>query len=200
MSWMANFMEASDIYLRVLAPTRPSVSLVDKDIFGDEKGLYHGHTLNGTKFWEGGAGRGSQRWYYHEKAPPSPNGAGDNGGGCGSCGCFTELQAGVAPTQSNVFTMQGGSTHEHTEFFKTLAKVPEDPLYSANYSEALGAVDTWLESADGVPRSTFEAMDAWMESVAERAPTAVLHEGGPGARSHCRPVPPLAHFIPDSLR
>ena len=33
-------MMSSDVFLRILAPTRPSVSIVDKDLFGSDVGLY----------------------------------------------------------------------------------------------------------------------------------------------------------------
>lgn len=180
MSWMANFIESSDIFLRILQPQRPSVSIVDKDIFGSDVGLYHGHSLNGTKFFEGGAGRGSQRWFFHETAPASPNGPNtNNAGGCGDCGCFTELQIGVAPTQENIFKMSANTTREWTEFFATMGAVKEKALYSSNYSEALEAVDSWLESSDGIPAATYAEVDAWLAGVAKKEPTEMLHEGGP---------------------
>ena len=41
--------ESSDVFLRILKPNRPAVTIIDKDIFGSDIGLYHGHSLNGVK-------------------------------------------------------------------------------------------------------------------------------------------------------
>ena len=39
-----NQVMSSDVFLRILAPTRPSVSIVDKDLFGSDVGLYREST------------------------------------------------------------------------------------------------------------------------------------------------------------
>jgi hypothetical protein len=87
----------------------------------------------------------------------------------------------VAPTQENVFKMAAGSSREWTEFWRPMGTMAaaEDSLYAANYSEALGAVDAWLESLDGVPQAVYDSIDAWLAEVALRPPTEVLHEGTP---------------------
>lgn len=94
MSWLSNWQTSWDNFVRILEPTRPHVTVVDKDVFGPTVGLYHGHPLNGTKFWVGGAGKGSKRWYNWEQAPESPNPPNgvSNGGGLDQGGCFFEPQ------------------------------------------------------------------------------------------------------------
>ena len=76
------------------------------------------------------------------------------------------LQTVFAPPQSNVFPMQGvkgmdGYIHDYTSFSKTLVKLPDDPLYSANYSNALTAV---VNDAFPVPLmcSIFSSVDNLM--------------------------------------
>jgi hypothetical protein len=192
MSYMGNFLSGSeDIFLRILRPQRPYVAIVDRDIFGDElRGLYHGHDINGTKFWEGGAGRGSQRWYFHSDAPASPNGLGNNSGGCGDCGCFTELQTGVAPTQLHTFLLPKKSSKEWTEFWTTMHAVPDADLYSTNYTETLKSVEQWIESgatgSGSVPQASFDEID---ERLREHAtvpvqPSQILHDGDPFGALH----------------
>ena len=116
------------------------VAIADRDLFGELHGVYHGHNLNGTKFWQGGIGRGSQRWPFEKDAPRSPAGSDggrpyDNAGGCGDCGCFTELQTGEvahskvsnAPVTikiNNVFT----PTHSRASL-RHLAYFPSRPVY-----------------------------------------------------------------------
>jgi len=100
MSWMSNWRGGNDNFVRILKPERPHVTVIDKDIFGPLVGLYHSHPLNGTKFWVGGPGRGSKRWYDWEQAPASPNlpATGSNAGGLPKGeGCFFEPQV-IFPT------------------------------------------------------------------------------------------------------
>ena len=45
-----NQVMSSDVFLRILAPTRPSVSIVDKDLFGSDVGLYRERRSSGACF------------------------------------------------------------------------------------------------------------------------------------------------------
>lgn len=189
MSYMHNQLTSADIFFDIPSELRPYVAIVDRDLFGPLNGLFHGHSLNGTKFWEGGIGHGSQRWYNWKDAPASPNhkhDAAENttaslGGGCGDCGCFTELQTGVAKTQFQIFHIPESSTRQWTEFWKTMEAVPNgnNTLYDSDYNAVLKTVDEWVESSNGVPASQYHEMDKFFEEVAQREVTAadVLHEG-----------------------
>jgi hypothetical protein len=88
----------------------------------------HGHPLNGTKFWTGGSGRGSQRWYFWEDAPASPVGGQKDVGGCGDCGCFFEPQVGNGPTQATagMEPLTAGGTQEWTEYWRTMDELSGD--------------------------------------------------------------------------
>ena len=154
LSWQSNSNgRGNDHFLRVVDGSRPHLTVIDKDLYGDAVGLYHTHELNGSKFWSGGGGEGSQRWFDWKGAPPSPSGGAypvANGGGCGNnsgrCGCFFEPQVGVGPTQARGFKFPGASSKQWTHAWRSMAALAEnspaiDALYSANHSEALEARD-----------------------------------------------------------
>ena len=75
--------------------------------------------------------------------------------------------------------MGSSSTKEWTEFFAPMTDVDEAAMYSANYTATLAAVASWLESAQGVPKATYDSVDSWLAQVATKVPTEILHEGGP---------------------
>ena len=108
LSWLLNSNgRGNDHFLRVVDGSRPHLTVIDKDLYGQAVGLHHAHELNGSKFWSGGGGGNSQRWYDWKDAPPSPSGRGypaNNGGGSGTNsfnsgtrGCFFEPQVGFGP-------------------------------------------------------------------------------------------------------
>eukprot|EP01079_Euglenida_sp_SAG-EU17-18_P000752 gene752-2523_t len=94
MSFLSSWRGGNDNFVRILSPRKPHVTVVDQDLFGPAVGLYHGHPLNGTKYWVGGSGQASKRWYNWKDAPASPNPppSGPNGGGLDQGGCFFEPQ------------------------------------------------------------------------------------------------------------
>eukprot|EP00040_Diaphanoeca_grandis_P032636 m.198292 g.198292 ORF g.198292 m.198292 type:complete len:850 (+) comp32689_c0_seq1:544-3093(+) len=185
MSFLSSWSTGGDNFVRILSPTRPHVTVIDKDIFGPTVGLYHGHPLNGTKFWVGSAGKGSKRWYNWKDAPPSPNlpSTGNNSGGLSEGGCFFEPQIGHGPTQATGFDFPGNTSIEWTEVFKTLDTLTDDEpvLYGADYTEATKRVATWVESSQGAPKDVVDEMDRFFKqaSLLPVDPATLLHVGHP---------------------
>lgn len=218
MSFLSSWITGNDNFLRVLRPTKPHITVVDRDLYGAAVGLYHGHRelhclllhmqygthsntlaccagLNGSKFWTGGRGGNSQRWYDWKDAPPSPTGPDgppSNGGGCGDCGCFFEPQVGVGPTQARGFPLPASTTREWTHAWRPLASLHESPesladLYSSNHTAALRRIEAWSESSDGVPDVLFNSMETFFTEEVSRIAVSeadVLHVGTPYGALH----------------
>jgi len=188
MSWLSNWITGDDNFIRIAKPERPHITIVDKDIYGEAVGLAHFHTLNGTKFWSGGMGGGSQRWYDWKNAPASDatgftaNAA--NGGAPGDKGCFFEPQVGVGPTQAKGFPFPPG-TLEWTHTWRTLHGLDSDTvdtLYGKDYQAALGAVHDWVESSNGIPSALADSMDKFFRDEASKIHVQkkdILHAGQP---------------------
>jgi hypothetical protein len=189
MSFLGSWITGNDNFVRIMQPERPHVTVIDKDIFGPAVGFYHGHPLNGTKFWVGGAGKGSKRWYNWKEAPASPNppeSHPDNGGGVAEgTGCFFEPQIGHGPTQATGFMFPAKSTVQWTEVFKPLTALGgEDDtrtLYGSDYTSATDRVARWVESSEGAPAAVVAEMDRFFEEAASLRVTRsnLVHTGQP---------------------
>ena len=195
MSYLGNWDRFADVFSRIdVAAQRPFVGLADRDLYGEHRGLIHGHPLNGSKMYVGGSSGGAQagqRWYMQEYDPASRSHAPD-APDAGSAGCFLELQTGVARTQSQYFPLGANASAEWTEYFRTLRGMPDDgaagaeALFADDYGEAMGAVNDWLESEQGVPAATFADVDGFMRAVAGMPVTRVLATGTPYGALHER--------------
>ena len=189
MSWLSKWITGDDNFIRIEKPQRPHITIVDKDLYGEAVGLAHFHTLNGTKFWSGGQGGGSQRWFDWKDAPASdatgfnPNAT--NGGAAGNTGCFFEPQVGVGPTQARGFPFPPG-TMEWTHTWRTLHGLASDKvetLYGEDYQAALDVVGDWVELPEGgIPAATAESMDKFFReeaSIMQVHKGDLLHSGQP---------------------
>ena len=151
--------------------------------------MIHGHSLNGSKIYVGGASGGAQaaqRWYMQEYDPVSKSHDPD-APSSGSTGCFLELQTGVAQTQSQYFPMEGNSSLEWTEYFKTmkdLNKSSSEELFSEDYDIAMDVVNEWLESPQGVPRATFDSVDKFLREISIKPITTLISVGTPYGALH----------------
>ena len=209
-SWLDTWIQGGDNFLRIYKPEEPFVAVVDRDVFGEAVGLYHGHPLNGTKFWTGGSDRGSQRWYFWEDAPASPNGDGTNGGGCGDCGCFFEPQVGNGPTQarggSHPFTPNGKlnahSSQEWTEYWRTMDTLSsaDSTLYGAN-TGAVAAVRGWASADPTISKSARQDMEAFLQKLADQpvAKEDLLHVGHPYGALHAQLLKGTGTQTPKSM-
>ena len=67
--------------------------------------------------------------------------------------------------------------------------IPCPQVHDANYSVALEAVDQWIDSTAGVPETTFESLEAFMDDVAKLAIAEgdVVSQGLPWVRRRCLP-------------
>ena len=67
MSFLENWDRFADVFSRInTTKQRPFVGLADRELYGEHRGLVHGHPLNGSKIYVGGASGGAQaaqRWY-----------------------------------------------------------------------------------------------------------------------------------------
>jgi hypothetical protein len=80
-----------------------------------------------------------------------------------SKGMYLEAQTGVAPSQSHVFPLPKNASVEWTEWFRPF-QADKQRIHSSNYSEALDEVESWLDSAGGVPQPHFEEMEKFLEA------------------------------------
>ena len=213
MSWLANWISGDDNFIRIAKPERPHITIVDKDLYGEAIGLAHFHTLNGTKFWSGGQGGGSQRWYDWKNAPASDatgfNANATNGGAAGNKGCFFEPQVGVGPTQAKGFPFPSG-TLEWTHTWRTLHGLEADKvetLYGKDYEAALGVVHDWVESAEGIPSALADSMDKFFREEASQIAVTkkdILHSGQPFGVLHAALLKyrggDLTEKVPESMR
>ena len=128
--------------------------------------LVHGHPLNGTKFFtwgQSGPGRFMQDFLA--------------AGGKGN-GYYTELQTGPAPSQMQTVPMPANSNLEWTEWFKAFDG-SSDVLRGADYQKALGEVDAWMKSGEGMPKESVDDWDAFFQAHSSDAPSEILVTGQP---------------------
>lgn len=161
-----------------------------------EKGytLIHGHPLNGTKFYtwgQSGPGRFMQDFL---------------AGGGKRQGDYTELQVGPAPTQMQNFPVPKQSSQQWTEWFKGEEVLTHIYLFSPacliyimyvymhahtgfyadeavirgeDYNAALEAIDQWIRSESGMPKSATSDLDKFFESIADTPVKEMLVQGQP---------------------
>lgn len=128
--------------------------------------LVHGHPLNGTKFFtwgQSGPGRFMQDFL---------------AGGGKRQGDYTELQVGPAPTQMQTFPLPKQSIREWTEWFKGFDG-SNSVLRGSDYQAALGTIDTWMRSPEGMPKETSGDWDAFFAEHASDEPSEILVMGQP---------------------
>ena len=158
MSWLSNYTIDNDVFLQVLGWNRTSsnfIALADKDLWGEQHGVIHGHSTPFNKVWTMGQDE-AHGW--------SETGAVWHG-------CFAELQIGIAPTQMHTFDLPPHSSHEHSEYFLTMdgLKSP-DRLYSDDYADAIDEISNYLNSSPhGVDHAAWAEMQASMKAVAEQS-------------------------------
>jgi hypothetical protein len=159
-----------DLFLRIPSPQMPYIAIAEQD----GRVVFHGHTLNGTKFFtwgQNGAGRFMQDFLSGVSgSPPTNIRPGD----------YTELQTGVAPTQMQTFPVPSQGTIQFTEWFKSF-NGSTSKLFSNTYSDALGEMNTWLSSSSGMNASHIADVTSFLNSVAITAINAsnILSRGSP---------------------
>lgn len=158
-----------DFFLRIPKEKDRYIMHVDgKDAYS----VYHGHPLNGTKFFtwgNSGPGRFMQDFL-------SANAA-DRGGD------YAELQTGPAPTQLQNWPLPAKSVYEWTDFFKSWMPTEAEKarLQNHDYQEALDATNEWLYSPKGVSKAKRAEMDNFFKVLAN-VPVEekdILHRGMP---------------------
>jgi hypothetical protein len=135
-------------------------------------GFLHAQTaeLRGRKFWAWGNARQDDERMYFLSSCPGPDDA--------SCrGSYLEMQAGVAPTQSQTFPLDARSSLEWTEAWAKWSEPPQ--AVSGPYSDAVQkAVASFVSSEE------FEAVDAWLREMAKKPHGRVLLRGSAYGKLH----------------
>jgi hypothetical protein len=147
-----------DFFLRIPDGQRRYIAHVEEDGYF----VWHGHTLNGTKFFtwgQSGPGRFMQDFL---SANAMPDRLGD----------YAELQVGPAPTQMQSWPLPAKSAVAWTEVFKagTPAEIKPAVSQHKDHGVALSAFEGWMESARGVPNSRAREMESFFASVEDNAP------------------------------
>jgi len=132
--------------------------------------LVHGHPLNGTKFYtwgQSGPGRFMQDFL---AAGRTPDRSGD----------YTELQVGPAPTQMQNFPVPARSEQQWTEWFKAF-QADGPTVHAAPYPAAVAAVDSWIQSEEGMPKEAVKDWDSFFSKLATATPdeAQVVVQGSP---------------------
>ena len=144
-----------DFFLRIPADRDRYIMHVDG---ADGYSVYHGHPLDGTKFFTWGQS-GPGRFMQDFLSANTPNRGGD----------YAELQTGPAPTQMQNWPLPAKSVKEWTDFFKAWMPTDEEKgrLQNKKYSEALSATHEWLYSPKGVSKEKQKEMDAFFTKLAD---------------------------------
>lgn len=156
-SYTARRQTAADAYFRIPTGQRPWMATID----GDGRGLVHASTsrLVGRKMWNWGIGQGSRRWQNFLSSPESP-------------GCL-EVQAGLAPTQSQYVPMPPKAQWEWLEAYGLIEADPKQ--VHGEWSAAHRYVDAKLRSI--LPADQIERQLAATAPLADRPPGKVLIMG-----------------------
>jgi hypothetical protein len=93
-------------------------------------------------------------------------------------GDYTELQVGPAPTQMQTFPLPKQSVLEWTEWFKGFDG-DIATLRGSDYQAALDAIETWMKSDEGMPKSSTNDWDEFFSAHATDAPSQILVSGQP---------------------
>mmetsp|Transcript_25522 Transcript_25522/g.52321 ORF Transcript_25522/g.52321 Transcript_25522/m.52321 type:complete len:686 (+) Transcript_25522:83-2140(+) len=161
-----------------MGPLERGESPVNYIAFAEENGFvgFHGHPLNGTKFFtwgQSGAGRFMQD-FLGGLSGPEPT---DEDGGRRQ-GDYMELQVGPAFTQFQTFDLPRDTTLEWSEVFGAF-QGNVTSLASPDYGDAVGEVEGWLDGSEGVNDTAFLNTDAWLASIADTPLDSVLAYGAP---------------------
>ena len=149
MSYLRNIPNEMDAFVRIMKPQLPYIGHADGEGFT----VIHGHQINGTKFFTWGQDAKAQFWMNFLSAS---KGKGD----------YTELQIGPAPTQMQNFPLKANEVFQWTEWFRPFIGNASQ-LHSENYVEALGAVNKWISSAEGLSQSRISEMQSFLEKYAD---------------------------------
>jgi len=163
-SYLGNH-QIGDMFLRI--PDTVYTPYIGHSQEGEDGFVYiHGHPLNGTKFYtwgQSGPGRFMQDFL---------------AGGGRRMGDYTELQTGPAPTQMQNFPVPKKSVIEWTEWFKGFY-ANETVVRGEDYNAALGEIDTWIRSENGMQTEKFKALDTFFQKYASVPVTEMIVEGQP---------------------
>jgi hypothetical protein len=161
-SYLGNH-QIGDMFLRIPDTVyTPYIAHTQEDGFV----LVHGHPLNGTKFFtwgQSGPGRFMQDFL---------------AGGGKRQGDYAELQVGPAPTQMQNFPVPKNSVREWTEWFKGF-QGNTDNLRGTDYQSALGEIDSWIQSDDGMTKENVGDWDSFFAQHATDDVSEVLLPGQP---------------------
>lgn len=185
-SYLGNII-FGDFFVRIPEPLQPYIAHVDEQGYT----IYHGHPLNGTKFFtwgQTGPGRFMQDWLSgntpqnstHRRSAEERSRA-----AAARPGDYAELQVGPAPTQMQTFAFPAKSTKEWTEVFKG-APLDSQALHQDDYSRPLATVESWLRSSQGLPASNVSTMDDFFKAHSDDAvlPGNILSRGTPWGALH----------------
>lgn len=158
-----------DYFLRIPDGQRRYITHVEADGYF----VWHGHTLNGTKFFtwgQTGPGRFMQDFL---SAGVMPNRTGD----------YAELQTGPAPTQMQNWRLAADSVFEWTEVFKagTTADVSAAVSQNRDHDVAIGGINRWMEGKNGVTAAKMTEMHKFFQeySMVDPEDKDILYEGMP---------------------
>lgn len=157
-----------DFFLRIPKEEKKYIMHVEEDGYS----VYHGHTLDGTKFFTWG-NHGPGRFMQDFLSGFPENRAGD----------YAELQVGPAPTQMQSWPLPKNTIIEWTEHFKAWSPTAEEKtrLQHSDYDEALDATKKWREGEKGISQERVDAIDAFMKEYAsyEVKEADILFKGMP---------------------
>ncbi len=124
----------------------------------DAYSVYHGHPLEGTKFFTWGQS-GPGRFMQDFLSANTPDRKGD----------YAELQTGPARTQMQNWPLPANSVKEWTDFFKAWMPTDEEKaqLQHKDYKKAVDATHEWLYSPKGVSKEKNAEMDAFFKTLAD---------------------------------
>lgn len=184
-SYATNRTFAADLYFEVPQGHRPWIASLDRD----GRGLIQTSTsrLCGRKMWAWGTGAGSRRWL-----DLITEGQG-----------YVEIQAGLSTIQAQYQLMPPKAQWTWLEAYGPMAADPRrahDPDWNAAWRAVEGQLDQLL------PAAQLEDELQRAESLADRAPSRILHQGsGWGALERRRrmtmdepPIAPAVLPFPDS--
>ena len=137
---------------------RQSMGIVD----GNGAGMIHfsDHNASGRKYWVWGNDRQDVNRMTFLSTPGN--------------GYYLEMQAGVAPTQSQTFPLPAGETHTFLEVFAPIS-LDKSVAHGSDYNAAVGASH---EAFDGrVPQSVVKDVNDFLTSIQDISPTRMLWRG-----------------------
>ena len=116
--------------------------------------VLHAHRGAGTKFFFHERTSGSNFIQRFMAAATPATAAAEAPEDTEGVGLYLEAQTGVAPSQSHVFPLPKNASVEWTEWFRLWHGSPTE-VHATAYAEALGSVESWLRSEDGMAAAHF---------------------------------------------